>query len=58
MINSKARENFITRAKIITYLRRFLDNMGFLEVSAAIVRHCKGRPPCLLRKLHGRWKRP
>lgn len=33
ILNDYVRQKFITRAKIITYLRSFLDRLGFLEVS-------------------------
>ena len=32
IMNNYVRDKFIIRAKIISYVRRFLDNMGFLEV--------------------------
>lgn len=32
ILNDYVRQKFITRAKIITYLRSFLDELGFLEV--------------------------
>ena len=32
-MNEHVRDKFITRAKIINYVRKFLDNLGFLEVS-------------------------
>ena len=32
MINDSTRQIFETRAKIIQYLRRFLDSRGFIEV--------------------------
>lgn len=32
ILNDYVRQKFITRAKIITYLRNFLDELGFLEV--------------------------
>lgn len=32
ILNDSVRQKFITRSKIITYLRSFLDQMGFLEV--------------------------
>lgn len=32
IMNDNVRENFIVRARIISYVRRFLDQMGFLEV--------------------------
>lgn len=33
ILNDSVRQKFITRSKIITYLRSFLDQMGFLEVT-------------------------
>lgn len=32
IINEPVRQKFITRAKIINYVRKFFDNQGFLEV--------------------------
>ena len=32
-MNERVRDIFITRAKIVNYVRKFLDNLGFLEVS-------------------------
>lgn len=32
IINNPVRQKFIMRAKIINYLRGFLNNLGFLEV--------------------------
>lgn len=32
ILNDYVRQKFVTRAKIITYLRSFLDQLGFLEV--------------------------
>eukprot|EP00064_Thunnus_orientalis_P002690 superscaffoldBa00000206_g2697 len=37
IINDYVRQKFITRAKIITYLRRFLDEMGFLEIETPMM---------------------
>lgn len=34
ILNDFVRQKFIIRAKIITYLRSFLDQMGFLEVTS------------------------
>jgi lysyl-tRNA synthetase class 2 len=31
-MNENVRQKFVTKAKIIKYLRRFLDDLGFLEV--------------------------
>jgi len=33
MMNDWVKQKFITKTKIIKYLRSFLDNLGFLEVS-------------------------
>ena len=33
ILNDYVRQKFLTRAKIITYLRSFLDQQGFLEVN-------------------------
>ena len=33
ILNDYVRKKFITRSKIITYLRSFLDQLGFLEVN-------------------------
>lgn len=33
IVNPHTRDTFITRAKVIQHVRRFLDNLGFLEVS-------------------------
>jgi len=33
ILNDKVRQKFIVRAKIINYIRKFLDGLGFLEVS-------------------------
>lgn len=32
ILNEFVRQKFVTRSKIITYLRSFLDQLGFLEV--------------------------
>ncbi|BFZ19621.1 hypothetical protein BsWGS_22660 [Bradybaena similaris] len=37
MINEPVREIFITRAKILNYLRRFFDDQGFLEVETPMM---------------------
>lgn len=33
MLNVEVRQIFKTRSKIVSYIRRFLDNLDFLEVS-------------------------
>ena len=33
ILNDKVRDKFVVRAKIINYIRKFLDSLGFLEVS-------------------------
>lgn len=35
ILNDFVRQKFIIRAKIITYIRNFLDELGFLEVSVS-----------------------
>ncbi|XP_048402425.1 lysine--tRNA ligase isoform X2 [Stegostoma tigrinum] len=37
ILNDYVRQKFINRAKIITYLRTFLDNLGFLEVETPMM---------------------
>ncbi|XP_060694000.1 lysine--tRNA ligase isoform X1 [Hemiscyllium ocellatum] len=37
ILNDYVRQKFINRAKIITYLRSFLDNLGFLEVETPMM---------------------
>jgi lysyl-tRNA synthetase class 2 len=37
IMNNSVREKFITRAKIVNYVRRFLDNLGFLEVETPMM---------------------
>lgn len=34
IMNAERREVFVKRARIVNYVRRFLDNLGFLEVRA------------------------
>lgn len=36
------RQTFYTRAKIIAYVRRFLDNMGFLEIETPMMNMIPG----------------
>jgi lysyl-tRNA synthetase class 2 len=42
MANEEARELFITRAKVITEIRRFLDDAGFIEVETPILQPIYG----------------
>lgn len=42
IVNSKARENFVIRAKIVNYVRRFLDTNGFLEVETPMMNMIAG----------------
>ncbi|XP_053904590.1 lysine--tRNA ligase isoform X2 [Malaclemys terrapin pileata] len=37
ILNDYVRQKFIIRAKIITYLRRFLDELGFLEIETPMM---------------------
>jgi len=36
ILNNDSRNVFVTRSRIINYIRRFLDNMGFMEVETPI----------------------
>ena len=42
IVNGHVREKFIRRAKIINYLRKFLDNLGFLEVETPMMNMIAG----------------
>jgi lysyl-tRNA synthetase class 2 len=42
MANEEARELFVTRAKVITTIRRFLDDEGFVEVETPILQPIYG----------------
>jgi len=42
IINSDVRYKFHTRAKIISYVRKFLDNLGFLEVETPMMNMIPG----------------
>ncbi|XP_068117317.1 lysine--tRNA ligase-like isoform X2 [Hyperolius riggenbachi] len=37
ILNDYVRQKFIVRAKMITYLRRFLDDLGFLEIETPMM---------------------
>jgi lysyl-tRNA synthetase class 2 len=40
IINDDVRQIFITRAKVINFVRRYLDNLGFLEVRHEEISSC------------------
>ncbi|KAI8999338.1 hypothetical protein BC832DRAFT_564907 [Gaertneriomyces semiglobifer] len=42
IMNNNVRNKFTTRAKIINYLRKFLDNLGFLEVETPMMNMIAG----------------
>ncbi|XP_014283612.1 lysine--tRNA ligase isoform X2 [Halyomorpha halys] len=42
ILNDKVRNKFITRAKIISYIRMFFDSMGFLEVETPMMNMIAG----------------
>ncbi|XP_018317882.1 lysine--tRNA ligase isoform X1 [Mycetomoellerius zeteki] len=42
ILNDKVRQIFYTRAKIISYIRKFFDNMGFLEVETPMMNMIAG----------------
>ncbi|KAJ1559271.1 lysyl-tRNA synthetase, partial [Cladochytrium tenue] len=42
IMNNHVRDKFVTRSKIINYLRRFLDNLGFLEVETPMMNQIAG----------------
>jgi len=42
IVNHTTRDRFIVRAKIINYLRRFLDSLGFLEVETPMMNMIPG----------------
>lgn len=42
IMNNNVRETFVKRAKIISYIRRFLDNLGFLEVETPMMNMIAG----------------
>ena len=41
-MNENVKEKFITRAKIIRYVREFLDTLGFLEVETPMMNMIPG----------------
>lgn len=42
VMNPNVRETFITRAKIVKYVREYLDNLGFLEVETPLMNMIAG----------------
>jgi len=42
ILNSEVRQKFITRSRLINYLRKFLDNMGFLEIETPMMNMIPG----------------
>lgn len=42
MINEDVRQKFYIRAQIISYIRRFLDELGFLEIETPIMNMIPG----------------
>ena len=42
MVTPRAREIFISRTKIVRYLRNFLDTEGFMEVETPMMQHIPG----------------
>ncbi|XP_045511174.1 lysine--tRNA ligase isoform X2 [Colias croceus] len=42
ILNDKVRQTFYTRSKIISYVRRFLDNLGFLEIETPMMNMIPG----------------
>lgn len=41
-MNPSVRESFVIRSKIITFLRQYLDKLGFLEVETPIMNQIAG----------------
>uniref|UniRef100_A0A914HPW1 Lysine--tRNA ligase n=1 Tax=Globodera rostochiensis TaxID=31243 RepID=A0A914HPW1_GLORO len=42
IVNPEVRDKFVTRAKIITFLRKYLDTLGFLEVETPMMNPVAG----------------
>ncbi|KAJ1996603.1 lysyl-tRNA synthetase, partial [Coemansia thaxteri] len=42
IMNPSVRHNFVARSKIVNYVRRFLDNLGFLEVETPMMNMIAG----------------
>merc|ERR1719378_546708 len=41
-MNENVRQKFLTRAKIVKYVREYLDNLGFLEVETPLMNMIAG----------------
>lgn len=42
ILNPNVRNKFVIRAQIISFLRKYLDNLGFLEVETPIMNQIAG----------------
>ena len=42
ILNDNVRRNFIVRSKVVTYVRKFLDSIGFLEVETPMMNMIPG----------------
>jgi len=42
ILNSEVRNKFVTRSRLINYLRKFLDDMGFLEIETPMMNMIPG----------------
>lgn len=42
ILNDSTRQKFITRSKVVNYVRKFFDNMGFLEVETPMMNMIAG----------------
>ena len=42
IVNDDSRRNFIIRSKLVSYVRRFLDNRGYLEVETPVLNTISG----------------
>ena len=45
IMNPHVKNKFVIRSKLVTFLRRYLDNMGFLEVGLVSCHHVKPWSP-------------